>query len=465
MFEEQPTELAAWVVPGSARGVGVQPSPRLQAVQQAVEALADAPVSSRPVDARVLLVLAERLRALAVAAVGELDATGAYGDDGAASAATWLRREQVLGVDAARATVRLAARLREDLPVVARAWQDGETTEEHVRALAAGTQGLDADLVAQAQEPLLDLVAVAEPAQVRRQLRERAEALEPALEREAERRQRARQGLFADAVAGGGGVVLGGSVCDEDGAVLLHGLDLAVQADRGDTDDDVRGLPARRAAVLVQWAREAATRLAGPGDTLAQDARTVRSHLLITCTLGQLQRLALAEQPVLPPAAEPLEVLTGRAPVAPASWRTGQPVLPEALRRLACHAALDLAVTDRVAGPVRPLYVGRSARTVTGAQLKALVVRDRHCVVKGCRRRPAQCEAHHVRHWLDGGPTDLDNLVLLCHAHHHDHHDRGHDLQHHDGRWLTSRGWSTGPPRRRAAPLIRPTPTAGLGAH
>jgi hypothetical protein len=32
-------------------------------------------------------------------------------------------------------------------------------------------------------------------------------------------------------------------------------------------------------------------------------------------------------------------------------------------------------------------------------------------------------EAYHVRHWIDGGGTDLANLVLLCRAHHHAHHD------------------------------------------
>ena len=98
------------------------------------------------------------------------------------------------------------------------------------------------------------------------------------------------------------------------------------------------------------------------------------------------------------------------------------------------------------AARVEPLYVGRSNRTVSGAQFKALVVRDQHCVARGCHRRPSQCQAHHVRHWLDGGPTDPDNLVLLCDQHHHDHHDRGHDLQHHDSRWLTQAGWGTDPP-------------------
>ena len=46
-----------------------------------------------------------------------------------------------------------------------------------------------------------------------------------------------------------------------------------------------------------------------------------------------------------------------------------------------------------------------------------------------------------------GGLTDLDNLVLLCHQHHHDHHDRGLELPHRDGRRrLTATGWAHSPP-------------------
>jgi hypothetical protein len=37
----------------------------------------------------------------------------------------------------------------------------------------------------------------------------------------------------------------------------------------------------------------------------------------------------------------------------------------------------------------------------------------------------AWCDAHHLRHWLHGGPTDLQNLVLVCRAHHHAVHEGG----------------------------------------
>jgi hypothetical protein len=78
--------------------------------------------------------------------------------------------------------------------------------------------------------------------------------------------------------------------------------------------------------------------------------------------------------------------------------------------------------------PSQPLDVGRTTRVVQPAQRAALAIRDRGCVVPGCARPLAWCEAHHLWHWLDGGPTDLANLVLLCRAHHRAVHDGGWQL-------------------------------------
>jgi hypothetical protein len=68
-----------------------------------------------------------------------------------------------------------------------------------------------------------------------------------------------------------------------------------------------------------------------------------------------------------------------------------------------------------------PLDVGRSRRVVTRTQFRALLLRDGGCAHPGCGSR-RQVQAHHVVHWLDGGRTDMSNLVLLCQAHHLAHH-------------------------------------------
>lgn len=86
-----------------------------------------------------------------------------------------------------------------------------------------------------------------------------------------------------------------------------------------------------------------------------------------------------------------------------------------AVRRIACDSDLIRVLLD-ADGCV--LDVGRSHRLVTPAIWTALVVRDQHCAFPGCSRPPVMCHAHHIRHWINGGPTALDNLALLC-GHHH----------------------------------------------
>lgn len=93
----------------------------------------------------------------------------------------------------------------------------------------------------------------------------------------------------------------------------------------------------------------------------------------------------------------------------------GRSVSPGELRRLCCDADLVPVV---LGGASEVLDVGREQRLVTGPIRTALGVRDRGCVFPGCDRPPAHCEAHHIVPWRQGGPTSLENLVLLC-PHHH----------------------------------------------
>lgn len=94
---------------------------------------------------------------------------------------------------------------------------------------------------------------------------------------------------------------------------------------------------------------------------------------------------------------------------------TGARLSATAVRRLACDA-LVLPTVLGTEGQV--LDVGRAHRLVTPAIWAALVLRDRHCAFPGCTRMPLACDAHHIVHWADGGPTSLDNVVLLCRHHH-----------------------------------------------
>jgi hypothetical protein len=65
-----------------------------------------------------------------------------------------------------------------------------------------------------------------------------------------------------------------------------------------------------------------------------------------------------------------------------------------------------------------PLDLGRRHRLISTPLRHALYLRDRGCAFPGCHRPPRHCQGHHIRHWADGGPTELGNLVLMC-AHHH----------------------------------------------
>ncbi len=66
----------------------------------------------------------------------------------------------------------------------------------------------------------------------------------------------------------------------------------------------------------------------------------------------------------------------------------------------------------------QPLDIGRSTRTVPAYLRKAVIQRDQHCQFPGCHQPPARCDAHHLIHWSQGGPTSLGNLRLLCKFHH-----------------------------------------------
>jgi hypothetical protein len=119
----------------------------------------------------------------------------------------------------------------------------------------------------------------------------------------------------------------------------------------------------------------------------------------------------------------------------------GSRLCPETLRRVACDAALVPTLTDH-AGAV--LSVGRRTRAISPALRRALWHRDRGCRFPGCPHTRF-LHGHHIRHWLHGGETNLENLTLLCSRHHQLVHEEGFTLVRNSSGTLTFRG-PTGSP-------------------
>ena len=96
----------------------------------------------------------------------------------------------------------------------------------------------------------------------------------------------------------------------------------------------------------------------------------------------------------------------------------------EDARQIACDADLAEFIQD-AQGDL--LHYERRRRIVPARLMRALKLRDHdRCRFPGCPHQ-RYVEAHHIRHWIDGGETRLDNLVLLCSAHHRLlHHDAFH---------------------------------------
>ncbi|MEV1296060.1 DUF222 domain-containing protein [Pseudonocardia sp. NPDC049635] len=153
--------------------------------------------------------------------------------------------------------------------------------------------------------------------------------------------------------------------------------------------DDVRDHPERAVEALAELCGFALAH--APGATLPESGGH-RPQVVVTVRLDDLERRARA-----------------------ATLEFSGQLSPAALRMLACDAAVLPVV---LGGDGRPVDVGRARRTVTGSQRRAVTARDRGCAHPGCDRPPAWCEVHHILPWELGGPTDLDNLVMLCRVHH-----------------------------------------------
>ena len=131
----------------------------------------------------------------------------------------------------------------------------------------------------------------------------------------------------------------------------------------------------------------------------------------------------------------------------------GDGISAEGARRLLCDAGVVPVLED---GADRIIDVGRKRRTIPPALRRALRARDRGCQFPGCTHARF-VDAHHLRHWTDGGETSLDNLTLICPRHHRAIHEHGFSVRREHGE-LVFRD-----PRGAVLPTTGPRPRLGRG--
>ena len=305
--------------------------------------------------------------------------------DGEAKAAEAIRLRSRQSRGSAKRDVKLAGQLA-DLAGTAEALADGDITPQHAKIIAEAAEHTDVD------EDELLAAAISQPTDtfghtVRDHVNEKSAEVDL---QERRRRQRARRELSIKQ--------------QSDGMYKLFGL-----------FDPVAG-------ARIETALTAAARKLRNAEDPANRATVPQRYADALEQLATGDGAAGAQSPTLLVIAD-YDAVAGQVSGAHLPDRT--PVTADELVKLAVKAKVVPAIFDT---PGRPLWLGRASRDANAAQRIALAARDRHCV--GCRARHNICEPHHEVYWRDGGPTDIDNLCLLCgDCHHNELHDKGADIE------------------------------------
>jgi len=298
-------------------------------------------------------------------------------------------------------------------PGVGQFWAAGLITSEHVDALARVDDRLSAEEMAAVVEQLSPLWGQLSPqsvaAFVGRVIRVLHPPEDPAPDESAAHESRSLSfALTSDSV------VLSGSLPRVEGEVVMAAIDAFAERLRSEADHVPAA--ARRADGLVALVNAAHTtgRLPSRGGlpvslTVTLDRAgadevwtTSRGHTLTEAERRFTSCDALVTPVVVEPAGCP-------SPASEPSGSSGGTT--SSGTRIA-------ALATALLGTRQPLLVGRTERTATAAQRRALAARDRGCIIPGCGIPAEACQTHHVADWAAGGPTDVPNLVLLCWAHH-----------------------------------------------
>ncbi len=304
-----------------------------------------------------------------LAAIAAFDRTEAWEADGATSVTAWLTGMLNVSWRTATEWVQMAALA--NLPAIASAYAEGRLSLDQVKALVSfATTDDDAELAEAATGwSAAQTVAVAR--------RARRPSSEEATESHCERSLRMWWGPDRS-------LHLRGRLPDAEGAVVASAIErIADQVPPDPTTNGFEPYEARCADALVQLAS------GGLAADLDPDRATVVVH-----ADARLVRAEIEGGPV---------------------------VSSETARRLACDARLQM-VAEGSDG--QPVGVGRTTRSIPPWLARIVRRRDDGCRFPSCERK-RWVDAHHVVHWVDGGPTDAHNLLSLCRSHHRLVHEDG----------------------------------------
>ena len=342
-----------------------------------------------------------------VLVAAELDRRAGWRAEGATSLESWLAERCGVSAASARALAHVGERLV-DLPGLAAGLVAGELSFDKVRTLVdAASPKNEAELCAAAGRcSVAELAALARRAQgppsaaqgalehERRHLRFNDTLRTLSAQLEADTYAEVRAGLEARAKAMGA----------EAGARSPG----ARSPDAGSPDAGAMRWDQRLADALVATVRAGGE---GPGGSAAR--RGPRRG-------AEPGRGPAAPSPYLVVAHVPLATLADEACELAGELEHHGLIGADTARRLACDGAVVVAVDDDVG---HTMYEGRARRDPSGAQRRELWRRDRHCRFPGCGHATFT-HPHHLVPWHPEGPTDLDNLVLLCEHHHRRMHAR-----------------------------------------
>lgn len=298
-----------------------------------------------------------------------MERKGIHTQDGQRSMRAWLQLHAGHKYRTAAQLEEGAAKV-EELPHLARSFADGRISFDKFLTCAGFATAEDDALVAKEAEEG-NLMACEAGARRKREV-------DPVQEQQTRHYRELSMSWTDD----GGKLTIRGSLPAEDGATVKAALErIADSFPLVDVEGTLTSKASRQADALVALAQK----------TIAQDGDPDRATVVLNVDLDALrQDQGVGEEP------------------------SGAVFSSTVMQRIVCDSRLQAVVRGSEG---QPLGISSVVRTAPPYLRRVLDRRDGGCRFPGCVNTK-YLDAHHLVEWTRGGKTELDNLALLCRAHH-----------------------------------------------